>query len=438
MMPARISAMAMVFLAFCCGIPAEAQDRPQSVPPTPAVSPSPRPVVLGGHYVAEFAGNSSGGFSQGTAYASELMVSGKFNLARLISPGLGTARIILTAREGSSLSANDVGNIFTVQEIYGDGLTPRITELSYDQPFAGGKADVYAGRINTENDFAASSAYWGGVSLYCSYQNNGICGTPIAAPIDSGYVAYPTSVWGARIKADPSPSFYAEAGAYEVNPELALRGNGFKLSTSGDTGTFFPIEVGLMQTDSSGNVQGTVKIGGYYDTSLAPTAQSQLTHFLAADNPAVALVPDETYRGRFGFWLLFDKLISGSAAKNRRGIALFGALEYGDPQTSELSVFADGGVIAHGTFAGRDDDTLSLGFAYADVNPRLRALETSLQDSGFTVPLTEQEKMLELNYGARVAPWFELRPGVQYVINPSGERAIPNALVWALQGVLTF
>ncbi len=415
-----------------------AQEVPQPVPPTPSASPTPRPVVLGGHYVAEFAGNGSGGFAQGTAYASELMASGKFDLARLAAPGLGTARIILTAREGSSLSANAIGNIFTVQEIYGDGLTPRITELSYDQPFAAGKADLYAGRINTENDFAASSAYWGGISLYCSYQNNGICGTPIAAPIDSGYVAYPTSVWGARIKLEPSPWFYAEAGAYEVNPELALRGNGFKLSTTGDTGTFLPLEIGFMQTDASGNVQGTLKAGGYYDTSLAPTAQSQLTHFLSAGNPAIAFVPDDTYRGRFGFWLLFDKLVAGSAAPHRRGVALFGAVEYGDPQTSQLSVFADGGVIAHGTFAGRDDDTASFGFAYTNLNPRLRGLETSLQNSGFSVPLTEQEKMLELNYGARLAPWFELRPGMQYVINPSGEKTIPNALVWALQGVATF
>ncbi|MGA8535208.1 MAG: carbohydrate porin [Candidatus Tumulicola sp.] len=436
-MPARISAIAvMLAAALCVGTDAVARGAPDPAPPSP--TPSPRPIVLGGHYVAEFAGNTSGGLALGTAYASEFMLSGKFDLARLVGPGLGTVRLILTAREGSSLSANDVGNIFTVQEIYGDGLTPRLTELSYDQPFARGNADLYAGRINTENDFAASSAYWGGISLYCSYQNNAICGTPIAAPIDSGYVAYPSSAWGARFKAYPAPWFYLEAGAYEVNPESGLRGNGFKLSTTGDTGTFLPLEIGLTRKDALGNLTGSVKAGAYYDTSLAPTAASQLTRFLQPDSDALAYVPNETYRGRFGFWLLFDTLVAGSAAKDRRGIALFGALEYGDPQTSQLSLFADAGAIAHGTFAGRDDDTVSLGFAYTDINPRLRALETSLQNSGLSVPLTEQEKMLEFNYGARVAPWFALRPGVQYVINPSGEKTIPNALVWTLQGVASF
>jgi carbohydrate-selective porin OprB len=110
-------------------------------------------------------------------------------------------------------------------------------------------------------------------------------------------------------------AFFNEAGAYEVNPQLSLRGNGFRLSTTGDTGTFLPLEIGLTQIDTSGN---------------------------------------------------------------------------------------------------------------------------PLQNASFSVPLTEQEKMLEPNYGARIAPWFELRPGVQYVINPSGEKNIPNALVWALQGVMTF
>jgi porin len=419
--------------AFAQGSPA-----PPVPTPSPAPSATPRAVTLGGHYVGEFAGNTSGGFARGTAYASELMVQGKFDLAQSIAPNLGTVHVILTAREGSSLSANTIGNIFTVQEIYGDGLTPRLTEFSYDQPFANGKADIYAGRINTENDFAASSVYWGGVALYCSYQNNGICGTPIAAPIDSGYVAYPTSSWGARIKGYPSRDFYVEAGAYEVNPTLGLRGNGFKLSTSGDTGTFLPLELGITMRDGAGAFAGTFKAGGYWDTSLAPTAQSQLTRFLPPNSPALPFVPQSTYRGRFGFWALFDHLIAGSAAKHGRGVAAFGALQYGDPQTSQLSFFADAGVVAHGTFRNRDDDTVSLGFAYANVNSRLRALEGDLQQFGFAVPLTGQEKVLELNYGAQVAPWCILRPGVQYVINPSGEKTIPDALVFDLQAVLTF
>ncbi|MFK5073325.1 carbohydrate porin, partial [Klebsiella pneumoniae] len=92
---------------------------------------------------------------------------------------------------GSSLSKDKIGNILTVQEIYGDGQTVRVTQLSYEEKLFGGLVDVEAGHINTENDFATSPVYFG-ESLWCEFQNNGICGTPIAAPINSaGYVAYP-------------------------------------------------------------------------------------------------------------------------------------------------------------------------------------------------------------------------------------------------------
>lgn len=429
-----------ILASACCLVSTTVVATAQETGPQPRPSPSPSAspaVLIGGHYVGEFAANSTG-FATGSAYASEFMVQGTFDLAQLLAPNLGRVHVILTAREGSSLSADTIGNIFTVQEIYGDGLTPRLTEFSYDQPFARGKADLYAGRINTENDFAASSVYWGGVALYCSYQNNAICGTPIAAPIDSGYVAYPSSSWGARLKAYPMPNLYLEAGAYEVNPTIGLRGNGFKLSTAGDTGTFLPVELGVTFKDGAGNFAGTFKAGGYYDTSLAPTAQSQMTRFFPSESPTLAFVPSTTYRGRFGFWTIADHIISGSAAKHKRGIAAFGALQYGDPQTSLLSFFADGGVVAHGTFAGRDDDTVSLGFAYTNVNPRIRDEEQTLLSYGFPAPLNGQEKILELNYGALAAPGVILRPGIQYVINPSGERAIPNALVFDLQGVATF
>jgi hypothetical protein len=59
-------------------------------------------------------------------------------------------------------------------------LTPRLTEFSYEQAFAKGKIDAIAGRAITENDFAVSPAYWGD-ALYCTFQNNGICGTPIVS-----------------------------------------------------------------------------------------------------------------------------------------------------------------------------------------------------------------------------------------------------------------
>jgi porin len=106
----------------------------------------------------------------------------------------------------------------------------------------------------------------------------------------------------------------------------------------------------------------------------------------------------------------------------------------------------DIGVVRRGTFPGRTADTLALGFASDQYNVRLQALERSLQSEGFAVPNTVQDQIVELTYGFQVAPWFIVRPGLQFAINPGGIKANPgagiidppgNALVIGLGGYIS-
>jgi carbohydrate-selective porin OprB len=119
-------------------------------------------VVFRGHIVSEFAGNPVGGIQQGTALATEFMLGADVNFGTLMHSGAGTLHFTFTERFGSSLSANAIGNVMPVQEIFGDGLTPRLTELSYEQPMLNGKLNFALGRLITENDFAYGPTYWGG------------------------------------------------------------------------------------------------------------------------------------------------------------------------------------------------------------------------------------------------------------------------------------
>jgi porin len=457
----RRSFPALAVAFFACAGAAAAQSAPAPAPSASAIPAGPQPpdpkswafgsfggartrlaeqgISLRGHYVAESAANVSGGLQQGTAYASEVMFGADIDLSRAIrNSGLGTFHATFTEREGSSLSQNAIGNLLTVQEIYGDGLTPHLTELSYDQPFLKDAIDVSLGRIITENDFADSSKYWGG-ALYCDYQNNGICGTPIAAPIDSGYDAYPSSAWGVRVRGNPSKSVYLEGGFYQVNTLYGTRGHGLSLGLAGDTGSYFPLEAGFTLNDAKGSMVGNVRFGGYYDTSVAKDPGSQLVRFDPGDAAFLNGLPTPSYRGRSGEWLQFDHLLAGGSGAHDPGIAFFAAAEYGDPQTSLLSFFGDAGIVRHGTFHGRPDDLVSLGYAYANVNPRLRDVESLLQSEGYSsVPSTGQEQILEANYNVAVTPWLVLRPGAQYVFHPSGIATIKNAFVLDLSTTISF
>ena len=44
-----------------------------------------------------------------------------------------------------------------------------------------------------------------------------------------------------------------------------------------------------------------------------------------------------------------------------------------------------------------------------------------------------RETVFELAYPAELAPWFSLQPDVQYVASPSGDRAVPDAVVTGLR-----
>ena len=298
--------------------------------PSPAPAPTPDPIHLRGHFVGEAAANPSGGLQRGTAFASEFMLGADVDFAKLTGAG-GTLHITFTMREGSSLSANTLGNIFTVQEFGGDGLTPRPTEFSYEQAFAKGKVVAIAGRVITENDFAVSPVYWGD-SLYCTFQNNGICGTPISILDQQRVRCLSASARRgcARVKVMPTSNFYVETGAYQVNPSYGLRGHGFDLSTTGDSGTYYPLELGFKLNDYNGTSMGNIRIGGYYDTSSGFGVQNQITRFVAPNSPAIAMLPNVPYAGRWGYWLQADHLLSGSAKKHERGIAAFASLIYGE------------------------------------------------------------------------------------------------------------
>jgi porin len=428
---------------------------------------------VNGHLNTESAANLSGGFPLGgTAYQRGTAVSTEFGFGfdldfnkLYAGSGAGILHFLLTTRFGSNLSSQAIGNLSSVEEIYGDGQTTRITFLDYEQPFAKKRFDLRLGKYNQQNDFIAGSTYWGG-NLYCFYQNNNICGTPAGIPIDNGVVAngsegytyYPSSQWGARLRANLSSAVYIQAAAIQGNPRVNNANGGLYLGFNGGTGLELPVEVGVTLKDRDGNLRGNVRVGGYYDTSqvqdYATRAIGAITLTpletnaagLASNAAAIATIQPNYVRGRSGAYVQMDHTIGGGSGPGQNGTALFAAIEYSDPQTSLISSMFDIGVVHHGTFPGRNNDTIAAGFATDNYNVRLQRLEATLQSEGYAVPSTVQDQVVELNYGLQATSWFTLRPGLQYVIHPGGITTNPgagvlnparNALVLGLGGYFT-
>lgn len=394
---------------------------PDYRPPIPRATPSAEPsgggssLSIYGQVSGQYAANTSGGFALADAFATSILFGANYAFAHKRADEAGTFHFMFTDAFGSSLSQNALGSITIVQGSYGGGETPRLTALSYEQD--AGKFDIQAGRVPMQSSVFSGYEYWQ-CNVLCFYQNGTISN---ATPTNDGFSYFPLSTWGASARFAPSQSFYASTGAYQATPmSQANRYQGFNLSFASATGVDFPVEFGFLDHNAKGDYTGSVRLGGYYDTSNALGAESQLAAFVPPDNPALGQIPTTLYRGQSGAWIYLDRLVGGSSAPKKPGVMVWGTYNYANPQTAQFVNQAQAGFIVHGTFHSRPNDTIALSWSYLDVNPRLRTFEYELQRKGYAVPINGVEQGLELNYGFDVGDWGFFRPAIQYIVNPAG------------------
>jgi len=177
-------------------------------------------------YFTNLAGNPVGGRAQGFTYTDSLNLEIELDLEKLVAWKGGMFRMTFTDRDGSSLTKNYIGNIFTVQQIYGPTETYRLTEMTVEQSFDGDVWNLRGGRYPAA-EFATSS-------LYCIFMNNGFCGYPGGVAQNLNMPYFPVPSWAGRVRWKPRPELLVQVGGFEVNPTLADT-HGFDWSTSGST-----------------------------------------------------------------------------------------------------------------------------------------------------------------------------------------------------------
>ncbi|MDI1287680.1 MAG: carbohydrate porin [Reyranella sp.] len=377
-------------------------------------------IGLRAHYISESAANPVGGLRQGSAYAHQVDAGFDLDLGKLIGLPGGKIHATFTERAGQSLAAQSIGNIISVQEIFGSGQNIRLAGLSYAQKLFEERIEAKLGWIHASDDFASSP-------IYCHFQNNGFCGQ-IGIVINSGFTIFPTGSWGSVVRANVRDDLYLQAGIYEVNPTLSLAANGFKLGTSGATGVIVPGEIGWQPRLGPAALPAAhIRIGGYYDTSDAPYLGSPLGG------------PQSTMRGRWGFYLQADQMLHRTTPGSDQGLTAFAVMAYGGPDTAMLQSYWQLGFLQKGTFTDRPQDTIGLAVNQVRISSQLVAAQNlaNAQIPG-SVAVQSAETAIELNYRAQLTPWSTVMPNIQYVMQPNAVTTIPNALVLGLQVRLTF
>ena len=375
-------------------------------------------------FVMDALGNPTGGMRQGFRQASNLGLDVQFDLDKLFGLGGASFDVSFSERFGSSLSKEDIGNVFSVQQVFG-GETERLVNLAYQQRLLDDRVVVRVGRIAAGDDFLVSPYNY-------VFVQNAFDGNPVGVFFNApGMSAYPTATWGGVVTARPTERTYVMGGLYNGDESIrANRQNGADFSMDGPL--FAITEAGYRLNGAPGDtgLPGNYKAGFWYD-------DHEFTDFTTLGR---GRAPGVT-RGNWGFYGLFDQvLLRFGGPGSNRGFGITGSMLVSPDQSiSQMPVFATAGVLARGMFASRPTDVGGVGVAYGRFSDDLQDSQRRARMSNPTVGVQRYEIALELSYRFRFrgdALFFQ--PDLQYIIRPGGTGRITDALVGGFQTGINF
>jgi porin len=369
-------------------------------------------------FVSDMAGNPVGGKSQGFTEADNLGLDLLFDLNKLAGLQGGSFLVSMSQRNGDSLTADRIGNTFTVQQVYG-GQTFHLINLAYKQKFWEGLVESCVGRIAAGDDFLVSPYNY-------LFVQNGFDGNPVGIFLNSpGMTAYPNATWGARLKVKPTQRTYVMAGVYNGDPSIRdIDHNGADMSMHGPV--FVIGEAGYQLNGLPGDSRrlGNYKVGFWYDNST-------FTDY----NSVGYAQPSSSKRGNYGFYTLFDQVLLPFGETGNRGLGIFGSfLVSPDESVSQMPYFFTAGVASRGIFESRPIDVVGFGVVYGSFSRDLNNAQERQQALDPTVGVQDYEMVLEWTYRFNLYKGAVfIQPDVQYVINPGGTGQINDALVLGCQ-----
>lgn len=398
------------------------------------------------NYVTDIAGNVSGGKQRGSGYAGFAVAGLGFDLEKLVrdlelDTLVDLSGLALTVSgvwaSGRSVSADDIGNLFTVQQVFAPGDV-YLAELALSQSLFDDRVTLQAGRLFAGDVFATSP-------LWNYYVSGGINDNLNSLLSDVFFPLFQVASWGGRIFYEPTRHWTFIAGGYDADPTVAdPRKHGVDFSIDASKGALAIAQVTYSHHQgrdpgSKGasrdplSLPGSITLGGYYESSAFPHVDDA----------------KRTEGGNYGLYLYFDQMLfrddwieflgpphlsadASHAERSKRpyinkpatskdrdkGLTAWGAIFVAPPEAiNPQTVQVAGGLLYHGLFPGRDRDVTALGVISGVFSDRL--------------PRRGAETVIETNHRFHVTHWLYVTPDFQYVIHPNGHRNVDSAAVLA-------
>jgi porin len=380
-------------------------------------------ITFNAQYAAEVWSNVIGGESTGTVYTGLMSLQGNVDLQKLVGWQGASVSTRWYWLSGQDISAEHVGNIFTVSSIAGF-QTFRMNELWFQQNFLNDRISIRLGQLAADSQFS--------VSTYDTVFLNATFGwsPDIYTNIPNGGPAYPMGAPGVQLALTPLNWLTYQGAVFQGNVFAQnVNRHGFRWDLSPSNG-YFSIHELIFRTNQragANGLPGEFKIGGWFD--IAPESDASSTQpwnyglYFIADQmvyrvPQPVSVPAIANSGKQ----------TAGAPLTDKGLGIFTHIGFAPRNSSVINFYVEGGLNYKGLIPTRDNDVLGVGFAYGHLN-------NNPQGDGSSNP--GYEMVLETTYQIELTPWLSLQPDVQYVIHPSGTD-IPNAFVLGARATVSF
>ena len=393
-------------------------------------------VEIFGTYTAEVWGNTSGGIDQGAVYTGLLTFGAEVDLEKAIGWSGATVSTSWIWLSGRDASEDLVGNFLTISNLAGFN-TLRMFDLWFQQNLLDDKISMRVGQFSADSEFI--------ISDYAGLFINGTFGWPAFAYMNlpEGGQGYPMATLGTRLALNPIDWFTFQSAVFQGNVFAQdVNRHGFRWRLDAETGFTFVNEAHFRwnQRDDELGLPGQFKVGGWAQTG---------------ENADV--LADSTASGNYGFYGIIDQMLfrepgTESPAglskdskdsksfkspvvleKSDQGLGYFGRIAFTKSDRNFVNFYFDTGLTYKGLIPTRDNDTIGLAFAYAQLSNGAR---DSLAADG-SAPVGA-EMVIELTYQAQITRWLVVQPDVQYIINPGGTSDIDNAFVIGGRASVTF
>ncbi len=376
---------------------------------------------------SELWGNATGGLSRGGAADGLLTLSLAIDLDKAVGWKGGNLFVSGLQIQGVGPTPLRVGALQLVSGIEATAST-KLYDLWFEQQMFGGKFSLRFGQEGANDELMLSQ----NAALYL----NSSFGFPPLMVLDlpSGGPNYPLATPFVRAQYQPSNEVALIGAVYNGDPappgpgDPQLRdrhGTAFRL----DDHTLSFAELWYSPNlFASRGTPATYKLGAWVATGPFADPLHDTAGLSLAD-PASTGIPLQ-HATNHAFYAVVDQTLWKQPKSEGQAVSVFLQVMAAPDDRNLSDLFVAGGVNVKGPIPGRSNDVAGVAVTFAGIGAAARTFSDSLVFfTGTGAPYSRGETVIEATYKAQLAPWLNVQPDVQFVVNPGAGIPTPQSAV---------